>query len=125
MPRDEIWCMQIQHTIQNHLHSFVQNLGENASKDEFPEKVRAEIIAAAIAIARGKEDINKDNLEVLYDVERTFIRCSKLLKLLWTARKNGEITETIFLNLEIQINDQLTRLMNTCSKMKVGTILEN
>ena len=110
--------MQITNTIQEHINTFAQSLGENASKNDFPEKVRAEIIAAAIAIARGKEHENKDNLSVLYDVEKTFIRCSKLLKLLWTARKNGEITESVFLNLEIQINDQLKRLMNTCEKLR-------
>jgi hypothetical protein len=117
--------MQIRNTIQEHINLFAQNLGENASRNDFPEKVRAEIISAAIAIARGKERDNQDHIQLLYDVEKTFIRCSKLLKLLWTARKNGEITETVFLNLEIQINDQLTRLMGTCERLKTRPEDEN
>ncbi len=111
--------MKIETNIHQNIQLFAQELGVSASKDALSEKVRGEIIAAAIAIARSKEPEKEKKLHTIYDIERTFIRCSKLLASLWTARKHGEITETVFLNLEIQINDQLKRLLRASQELKI------
>ena len=111
--------MKINTNIHQNIQLFAQELGVSASQDQLSERVRSEIIAAAIAIARNKEPENDVRLNTIYDIERTFIRCSKLLSSLWKARKQGEITETIFLNLEIQINDQLQRLLHASQQLKI------
>lgn len=111
--------MKIETNIHQNIQLFAQELGASASHDELSERVRTEIINAAIAIARSKEPQSEVRLNTIYDIEKTFIRCSKLLSSLWRARKHGEITETVFLNLEIQINDQLTRLLRASQQLKI------
>lgn len=111
--------MKMDINIHQNIQLFAQELGLSASKDALSERVRSEIIAAAIAIARSKEPEMNKRLNTIYDIERTFIRCSKLLSSLWSARKQGEITETVFLDLEIQINDQLKRLLHASQQLKI------
>lgn len=103
--------MNLETNIHQNLQQIAQELGTSASQAELTEKVRAEIIAAAISIARSKKSEQSDHMNTIYEIERTFIRCSQLLSSLWTARKQGEISEPVFKNLEIQINDQLMRLL--------------
>lgn len=111
--------MQLNSNIHQNIQVFAQELGNSACQDNLSERVRAEIIAAAIAIARSKEPEKNIRLNTIYEIERTFIRCSKLLSSMWRARKQGEISDAVFLNLEIQINDQLKRLLQASQQLKI------
>lgn len=98
---------QIHHSIQ----TIAQKLGDNANQLDLSTRVRAEIIKAAIAIARTQTPNQENQLSNIYEIEKTFLRCSRLISVLWDARKRGEITESSFRNLEVQVNEQLQKLL--------------
>ncbi|MGB1094609.1 MAG: hypothetical protein ACPG0L_07930 [Bacteroidia bacterium] len=112
--------MKLNNQINQSIQHIAQKLGDNASHMDLSSRVRSEIIRAAIAIARTQHPQQENQIHNIYEIEKTFMRCSRLISVLWDARKRGEITESSFRNLEIQVNEQLKRLLKASESIRLS-----
>jgi hypothetical protein len=103
--------MKLNNQINQNIQHIAKKLGKSASHMDLYSKVRSEIIRAAIAIARTQHTQQENQIHQIYEIEKILMRCSRLISVLRDARKRGEITESSFNNLEIQINEQLQQLL--------------
>lgn len=95
--------------------------GKTASQNRLSQQVREEIIRAAIRISKSQNSSENDaRVQTIMDVESTYIQCSKLLAGLTKAKQSGEITNEEYLTFEIQLRDQLSRLLNISRQLSLS-----
>lgn len=95
--------------------------GKAASQNRLSQQVREEIIRAAIRISKSQNSSENDaRVQTIMDVESTYIQCSKLLAGLTKAKQSGEITNEEYLTFEIQLRDQLSRLLNISRQLSLS-----
>ncbi len=98
-----------------------QEWGKTASQNRLSQQVREEIIRAAIRISKSQSSLENDaRVQTIMDVESTYIQCSKLLAGLTKAKQSGEITNEEYLTFEIQLRDQLSRLLNISRQLSLS-----
>lgn len=94
--------------------------GKTASQNRLSQQVREEIIRAAIRISKSQRADSDPRFQTIMDVESTYIQCSKLLGGLTKAKQAGEITNEEYLSFEIQLRDQLSRLLTISRQLSLS-----
>jgi hypothetical protein len=98
-----------------------QEWGKAASQNRLSQQVREEIIRAAIRISRSQGNPEHESrVQTIMDVESTYIQCSKLLAGLTKAKQSGEISNEEYLSFEIQLRDQLSRLLTISRQLSLS-----
>jgi predicted pyridoxine 5'-phosphate oxidase superfamily flavin-nucleotide-binding protein len=94
--------------------------GKAASQNRLSQQVREEIIRAAIRISKSPQADSDPRVQTIMDVESTYIQCSKLLAGLTKAKQGGEISNEEYLSFEIQLRDQLSRLLTISRQLSLS-----
>lgn len=103
------------------INRVAQEWGRAASQNRLSQQVREEIIRAAIRVSRSQGMPDHDNkVQTIMDVESTYIQCSKLLTSLIKAKQCGEISHEEYLTFEIQLRDQLCRLLTISRQLNLS-----
>ncbi len=97
-----------------------QEWGKTASQNRLSRQVREEIIKAAIRISKTQKSESDPRIQTIMDVESTYVQCSKLLMGLTKAKQQGEINHEEYLTFEIQLRDQLSRLLNISRQLTLS-----
>lgn len=112
----------------NKTDSILQQVGENISNlalesirydpsRTLSDEVKAQLIKTAISVFDRQQDLIYKRHEWIIEIERTKLKCNKLLIFLNKSHHEGEINNSEYLNLEIQIKDQIKRLNEALNKI--------
>jgi hypothetical protein len=116
--------------INNNTDSILQQVGENISnlaiesirynpERTLSDEVKTQLIKTAISVFDRQQSLIYKRHEWIIEIERTKLKCNKLLIFLNQAHYEGKIHHSEFLNLEIQIKDQIKRLNEASDKIEL------
>jgi hypothetical protein len=116
--------------LNNNTDSILQQVGENISnlaiesirynpERTLSDEVKTQLIKTAISVFDRQQNLIYKRHEWIIEIERTKLKCNKLLIFLNQAHYEGKIHLSEFLNLEIQIKDQIKRLNEASNKIEL------
>ena len=116
--------------INNNTDSILQQVGDNISnlaiesirynpERTLSDEVKTQLIKTAISVFDRQQSLIYKRHEWIIEIERTKLKCNKLLIFLNQAHYEGKIHHSEFLNLEIQIKDQIKRLNEASDKIEL------
>ncbi len=114
----------------NKTDSILQQVGENISNiaiesisydpsRSLSDEVKAQLIKTAISVFDRQQNLIYKRHEWIIEIEKTKLKCNKLLIFLNKSHHEGKINNGQYLNLEIQIKDQIKRLNEALDKIEI------